>query len=92
MLDSTADVLLGVGVTVAVVLLLAAAVAALELADTAAGGWLVGTGSGLVGPLAAVADQVSFQQAHHELAATLGAAAVLWALGGWLLSRLVRPG
>lgn len=93
LLDTAAEVALGVGAAVAAVVVLAALVALAGWAGTGVGLWLTATASALVGPVESLLPRlVSIDDPNHALAASLALGAVVWLLLGWGLSRLVRPG
>ncbi len=92
-LDVVADVLAGVGVAIGLVVGLGALAALLDATDSAAGGWLSGTAATLAGPVPdLVASWTSWEPGPGLTALGLGLAALAWAVVGWLLSSLVRPG
>ena len=91
-LGTMADVVVGLGVAVGLLMALAA-VAVLVGADaTALGEWAVDTAAALLAPLdPLLARVVTFADPQRAMAATLGAAALVWGGGGWALSALIRP-
>lgn len=91
-LDTMADVVVGLGVALGLLMALAA-VAVLVGADTTdLGEWVVDTAVALLGPLdALLARVVTFDDPQRAMAATLGAAALVWGGGGWAMSALIRP-
>lgn len=92
-LDVASDVVFGVTAVVTFVLLLASVAALVGTGDTSIGGWLVTTGSALLGPLEGPVDAwITIAEADRDLAATLLVGAVAWAGAGWIISVLLRPG
>lgn len=93
LLDVAADVVFGVAAAVTLLLLLASVAALVGTGDTSVGGWLVDTGSALLGPLEGPLDAwITIVDPNRDLAATLLVGALAWAGAGWLLSILLRPG
>ena len=92
MLDVVADVLLGVGVAVGLVVGLGALATLVGTTDSAVGGWLARTATTLAGPVPELVEGwVSLDAGPGQTALGLGLAALAWAVAGWLLSSLVRP-
>jgi hypothetical protein len=87
-LDAASDVLLGVGLAVGALLVVAALLALAGLEGGLAA-WVLRTGERLSGPLTA---WVPSSDPGLALAAVLAVAGLAWAALGWLLSRLLRPG
>lgn len=91
-LDVVADVVLGIGIVVALLMLLGGLAVLVGLADSGVGQWLADTGSTLLGPLDdLLRTWLTIDDERQLRAATLGIGAVVWAAAGWLLSLLVRP-
>ncbi len=88
-LDTTADLVRAVGSVAALVLVLGALLVALEAnPDNAVVRWLLEVGTWLLGPL-----QDLFTPEDPTVAVVVNHAvgALVWAGGGWLLARLLRP-
>jgi hypothetical protein len=92
-LDVVADVVLGVGVAVALLMLLGGLAVVVGLDGSGVGQWLADTGSALLGPLDDLMQSwLTIEDERLAQAAALGIGGVAWAVAGWLLSLLVRPG
>jgi hypothetical protein len=91
-LDVLADVLVGVGAAVAVLMLLAALAVLVGVTGSGLGQWVLDTSAALLGPIeSTVASLVTIEDDRLMLAAALGVGALVWGGAGWLLAALVRP-
>lgn len=92
MLDTVADVVIGLGVAVAILMSLAALAVLVGAEETSLGEWVVDTAMELLGPLDTMIDRlVRFADPQRAMAATLGGAALVWGGGSWALAALIRP-
>jgi hypothetical protein len=91
-LDVVADVLVGVGTAVALLMMLAAVAVLVGVAGSGLGEWVLDTSVALLGPIESLVDSLlTIEDDRLMLAATLGFGALVWGGAGWGLAALVRP-